>query len=75
MFEASGFSGGIWILWDTNVVNIDHISSISQAITLRVNNIGGQTWLLTAVYASTHCHIRNGLWDYLDLISELHHLP
>ena len=57
------------------MITIDHISSISQAITMRVGNIGGQPWIFTTVYASTYSHIKTGLWDYLDAVPKLHNLP
>lgn len=73
--EADVFKGGIWILWDKNVVNISPIDSTFQAITVKVCNIGGQPWLLTAVYASPCNKFRSTLWDHLDTIPGRHQLP
>lgn len=42
---------------------------------MNVTNVGCQPWLLTAIYASTYSSIRNSLWEHLDLIPTLHHLP
>lgn len=73
--EASGFSGGIWILWNSNSITIEPILSTTQAITVKVLNVGGQPWLLSAIYASTYSHIRNSLWEHLDMISTNYDFP
>lgn len=75
VFEADGFKGGIWILWDKNIVNISPVDSTFQAITVKVCNTGGQPWLLTAVYASPCYKLRSTLWDHLDTIPGRHQLP
>lgn len=73
--NANGFSGGIWILWNKNVVSIEPVDVIPQAITVKVCNIGRQPWLLTAIYASTYPQIRRTLWDHLDTIPVRHNFP
>lgn len=40
IYEACGFSGGIWVLWNSSVVSILPVVSVSQVITLRICNIG-----------------------------------
>lgn len=75
IIEASGFSGGIWLIWNSSVVHMDHVISTTQSITMKVSTPGSQPWILTAVYASTNYVTRNSLWDHLDGIPTRHNLP
>lgn len=64
--EATGFAGGIWILWNASVVNIELISMDDQFINVVVDNFLVEQWVLTAVYASPNLAFRNSLWIYLE---------
>jgi hypothetical protein len=75
IIEACSFSGGIWLLWNSNVITIELLLSITQTITMKVTNVGGQSWLLSAIYASTYSHTRNSLWDHLDFLSATYVMP
>lgn len=72
---ACGFSGGIWTLWNSEIVSVTHVAYVSQAITVKIHNVGGMAWLLTAVYASPCNTMRSTLWDHLVSISTMHNLP
>ncbi|KAL6199614.1 hypothetical protein ACLB2K_029398 [Fragaria x ananassa] len=73
--EANGFSGGIWLLWNKNKVDIDIVDSNFQSISVKVSWIGSSPWLLTGVYASPYNTSRSSLWSYFDSISQKFGLP
>ena len=52
--KAKGFSGGIWLLWDSDAVNIDVIS-INQQVIHAVVQVSSSSpfWLFSAVYPSS----------------------
>lgn len=52
--EAEGFSGGIWILWRKESVDLNIIYSHTQFEHLCINMKLGRTWCLLVVYASTY---------------------
>lgn len=64
--EAFGFSGGIWVMWDDEVINL----SLKQADRffghLEVRMIGDLDWEFTAIYVSPNSSIRRHLWGRLD---------
>uniref|UniRef100_A0A2N9ESQ0 Reverse transcriptase domain-containing protein n=2 Tax=Fagus sylvatica TaxID=28930 RepID=A0A2N9ESQ0_FAGSY len=48
-----GFAGGIWILWKTEVVEVDHLCSTEQEIHASVKVRGSNSlWLISAIYGS-----------------------
>ncbi|XP_057432959.1 uncharacterized protein LOC130725784 [Lotus japonicus] len=64
--DAVGFSGGIWLLWDTNVLNIDVIRSHRQSVHTRVSFLDDhQEALATFVYGSPQPAMRDVLWESL----------
>ncbi|XP_061367963.1 uncharacterized protein LOC133310979 [Gastrolobium bilobum] len=67
--EAVGFSGGIWILWKDELVEIEFIEKNSQFIHMAVSNNAGSNFLLTVVYANPREDIREELWPNLMRIS------
>ncbi|KAA3472382.1 reverse transcriptase [Gossypium australe] len=68
--EAEGFSGGIWLFWDTNAVQVDVLKSHVQFIHVRIKQDNDPDWLFTAVYASPNRQKRVDLWDELKMIAE-----
>lgn len=68
--EASGFAGGIWVLWDEAVVCVEPISVDSQIVNCVVKRGPDPPWILSTVYASPHPLIHHDLWSY---ISQLGH--
>lgn len=73
--EARGFFGGIWILWNAQVVHIDPISIDDQIINAVVWTASSPPWLLSAVYASPLSTVRQHLWDYLLQMGNCVELP
>lgn len=49
--EASGHSGGIWMLSTDNTVSVELIQSFSQVITLKLKK-GSSEWMSSLIYAS-----------------------
>uniref|UniRef100_A0A2N9HJ77 Reverse transcriptase domain-containing protein n=1 Tax=Fagus sylvatica TaxID=28930 RepID=A0A2N9HJ77_FAGSY len=48
-----GFAGGIWILWKTATLEVDHLCSTEQELHVSVKVRGSNSlWLLSAIYAS-----------------------
>lgn len=48
-----GFAGGVWILWKTDEVEVEHLCSTEQEIHVSVQVKGSYSlWLLSAIYAS-----------------------
>ncbi|XP_028797046.1 uncharacterized protein LOC114752466 [Neltuma alba] len=50
--EATGMSGGIWILWDDENITLRVLEKHHQFLHCEVNGLKGSEWLFTAVYAS-----------------------
>jgi hypothetical protein len=74
--EAEGFSGGIWLLWDSDAVNIDVISINQQVIHAVVQvSSSSPSWLFSTVYASPLHASRVLLWDHLTSFANSHSLP
>lgn len=68
--EAVGYSGGIWILWDSLKVNVSAFNSINQCITVEVN-VSSSSFFLSCVYTSPRMTERNILWDHLVHLSDI----
>ena len=66
--EAQGFAGSIWLLWDVADVQLNLIKSHTQFVTMEVNRRGLQLWLFTAIYASPFQHLREQLWQEIEVL-------
>lgn len=64
--ESEGFSGGIWVLWDEEDIQVRPLYLHSQFNHLVVCSDNQQCWELTAIYASPHANLRRQLWSALD---------
>ena len=71
-----GFAGGIWLLWHSDLVNVEVLSTTKQEIhaLIRVSS-QSFSWILSAIYASPRFRERLILWDNLKLLAGLHNLP
>ncbi|XP_028773909.1 uncharacterized protein LOC114730961 [Neltuma alba] len=68
--EASGYSGGIWLLWNSTEVSVTYICSSAQFIHCKVSNRSNPNGeLITIVYGETSIAGRMMLWDSLRLIA------
>lgn len=63
--EVVGFSGGIWVLWDSTKIKLEAISLDEQIINLIATMDGGKSFLMSAVYASPTPVFRQDLWEYI----------
>ncbi|KAI9124541.1 hypothetical protein K1719_004463 [Acacia pycnantha] len=68
--EASGFSGGIWILWSSFVqinILVNHVQFVHMEVSCNGHN---SKVLFTAVYGSPQNQYRKFLWQDLDLLAD-----
>ena len=74
--DTIGFTGGLWMLWDSDRVDVTPLADTEQEIhaTVKVRN-SNSSWLFTAVYVSPRTAERHILWNNLINIGELHNLP
>ncbi|PRQ51592.1 putative transcription factor interactor and regulator CCHC(Zn) family [Rosa chinensis] len=73
--EAAGFSGGVWVLYDKNNIEIQYIDNNSQSVTVKVAATGSHEWILSAIYASPTNSVRSCLWHYLSTFADQCQLP
>ncbi|XP_028117920.1 uncharacterized protein LOC114315507 [Camellia sinensis] len=66
--DPIGCSGGIWMIWNPNMVNVRVVEASSQLITTTISRQDFPDWLLSAVYASLNNNKREELWEYLEAI-------
>lgn len=71
-----GLSGGLWLLWDSNRIEVTELTSTEQEIHVLIsNNPSSQSWLFFAIYASPRYAERQLLWDNLSSIATRCHRP
>ena len=64
--DAVGFASGIWVLWNSDRVNVAHLASTEQEIHFTVKvRISNVIWLFSTVYASPRYAERHILWNNL----------
>ncbi|KAL8162337.1 hypothetical protein V2J09_013826 [Rumex salicifolius] len=68
--DAQGQSGGIWLLWKSEVGNVMIEHSISQFVHAKIENYG-EVVNLMMVYAARALHHRRTLWGELHEIASL----
>lgn len=61
--DAIGYSGGIWLLWNGDCVDVDILLTHRQFIHVKVKSSPREApWFLTGVYGSPQIQGRNELW-------------
>uniref|UniRef100_A0A2N9FS20 CCHC-type domain-containing protein n=1 Tax=Fagus sylvatica TaxID=28930 RepID=A0A2N9FS20_FAGSY len=74
--KTIGFAGGIWCLWKSDALELDHLCSTEQEIHVSVKvKDSNSSWLLSAIYASPRQAERRILWRNLSIIAANHDLP
>ncbi|XP_061339719.1 uncharacterized protein LOC133286328 [Gastrolobium bilobum] len=73
--EANGFSGGIWVFWDSVRAEVQAIQQTNQYIHMKVTLVDSLSFLCTAVYGSPHEGNRHLMWEDLIQLSSLIHEP
>ena len=74
--DAIGRKGGLWLLWDSDRVEVSHLASSEQEIhsTIKVRAFNF-SWMLSVVYASPRSAERYVLWSNLSNVADLHNMP
>ena len=74
--NAVGYVGGIWVLWNSDRVDVAHLANTEQEIHFTVKVwISNVIWLFSTVYASPRCAERHILWNNLMEVANLHNMP
>ena len=74
--ETIGYVGGLWLLWNSNRVEITTLANTKQKIhtVVKVRN-SNSSWLFTATYASPRTAEKHVLWENLIKVDEMHDTP
>jgi len=74
--DTIGFAGGIWMLWRSDLVQVDVLAAIEQEIHALIR-VRSQTfsWLISAIYASPRFEEGCMLWNNLRMLANMHDLP
>lgn len=74
--ETIGYSGGLWLLWNSDKVEVEALANAEQEIHVEVKVLSSDSaWLFLAVYASPRSEERCVLWSNLSKVAELHNKP
>ena len=74
--DTVGYAGGLWMLWNSDRVEVTSLANTEQEIHTIVKVMNSNScWLFTAVYASPRSAERHILWDNLNKVAELHNMP
>nr|XP_023881746.1 uncharacterized protein LOC111994120 [Quercus suber] len=74
--ETIGFTGGLWLLWNDDRVEIEELAKIEQEIHVKVKvRASNLSWIFSAIYASPRSEERCILWNNLSKVAELHNKP
>lgn len=74
--EASGFAGGIWVLWDDSRFQVQYVDLNTQYIHCHITDISNsEECLLTFVYGETTQYKRKPLWEALERLATSVSLP
>ncbi|XP_023873178.1 uncharacterized protein LOC111985765 [Quercus suber] len=74
--EMIRYAGGLWLLWNSNRVEVEALANTEQEIHVEVKVCPSNlTWILSAIYASLRSEERRILWDNLSKVAELHNKP
>ncbi|KAK4267368.1 hypothetical protein QN277_024155 [Acacia crassicarpa] len=73
IIECEGYSGGIWCLWETNILQVVVLECQLQFMHLQITNAAGNIWHFTVVYASPSAIGRRTLWSNLSRIASTVH--
>ncbi|XP_074298539.1 uncharacterized protein LOC141629436 [Silene latifolia] len=73
--SAIGFSGGMWVYWNLEVVYVTPVTHHQQYITLEVARQGELPWFFSAVYASPDPTNRRVLWSELEEFARANNRP
>ena len=73
--DTIGYARGLWLLWNSEMVEVTQLAKIEQEIHVIVNVLSSNlSWILSCIYASPYFAERRLLWDNLAKVSGLHNL-
>jgi len=67
--DAQGFSGGIWLFWKSQLIQVQILTSDTQFVSMTVTVNNHPPWIFTAVYASPQEAARHSLWHHMNEFS------
>jgi len=73
--DAQGFQGGIWVLWNSDEIEIEVLNTHEQFVTVEIKPHGHPSWNLTLVYASPQVQTRELLWPQLQHLATEYRKP
>ena len=74
--ETVGFTRGLWLLWNSDLVEVVHLENTEQEIHMEVKVLATNLfWIFFAVYASPRSVERCILWENLIKVADLHNKP
>lgn len=74
--DTIGFAGGLWLLWDSDRVEITNLVNTEQEIHVLVKvRSSNLSWFFTTIYASPRLRERYLLWNNLFAIANAHNMP
>ena len=74
--ETIGFTGGLWLLWNSDMVEVNQLANTKQEIHVEVKvHSFNLSWLFSAIYASPRSEEKGILWNNLSKVVELHNKP
>jgi len=74
--ETIGFAGGIWLLWNSNRVEVVQLANTEQEIHVEVKVFPSNlSWIFTAVYANPRYAERQVLWENLSKVADHQNKP
>ncbi|KAI7983884.1 hypothetical protein LOK49_LG15G02525 [Camellia lanceoleosa] len=66
IIDPVGRSGGLWLIWNTDHLNVRASAVSNQYIQATVHKEDYEEWLLSAVYANPNPSARETLWEELE---------
>ena len=73
--EMIGYTGGIWLLWNSNRVVVEQLVSTEREIHVEVKVLPSNiSWIFSAVYVSPRI-VEKVLWENLSRVAGLHSKP
>ena len=74
--ETVGFTRGLWLLWNSDLVEVVHLENTEQEIHVEVKVLATNlSWIFSAVYASPRSVERCIMWENLIKVTDLHNKP
>ena len=74
--DTTGFTGGIWLLWNSDKAENNALAITEQEIHVEVKVRSSDfAWFFSDIYASSRSEERCVLWDNLTKVAELHNKP